>query len=978
MLSKPGTCVGCVLEKKGFGYAPAIGPNNSKILLVGEALGSTEAVRGQPFVGMAGGMLDRILRLCGFSRDQFRIDNVVRCQPPNNWLDGAPWQHEAVNHCSVHINGTLNENHTVVIPLGTVPAQRLLGIAPGTRNGGITNLHGTVSRDPLDRFWIVPSFHPSYIQRGAHNLIGVCVSDFRLAAEIAIKGHVPEEPTLVVDPSPEWFGKWVRDALSWAQAKRFELDHPPWLAADIETPEKAQGKDEGELETGKTKVRAKAVDLGTASKPKELKDPTNIILRINFSYKEDEGITVPFAPAYMAGIRALLASPFFSKVFWNKSYDLPRLEINECPVAQPIHDHMDAWHVLQSDLPRGLGFVSPFYNRRPPWKHLSDEKPGEYGAEDGVRTVKNSYGIEADLKKLGMWDAYYRHVFLLDTYALKPAEEIGLRVFPGNAKKGTGLQGFSQELGREKERISGNIRENVPMEIWPRKIYKTQRTFYVDEEKTQLKPEFVDRLEEFTEIVKQNKCSNCEKTGVRKGHENTKACKGATLSLVDVEVPRWNQILDFNPSSSDQMLNYIRYMKHQPGKNKKTKNPSADVSAIEALAKKHKKNPVYKNVLELRKVDKMKGTYADGMLKRMDENFRVHTTFSHKPATLRLSSGDPNVQNLVKRGDSEETQYAKKFRECIIAEPGCMLIEADYAGIEAVEVGWFSADPDYIRLASMGVHSYLCSYLLDKPADLSWPDDQLAEYLSQFKHTKDLAVKEMYARSKRCVHGTNYGMTPAGMRANYPDTFKTIAEATKVHATYMEVCPKLNEWQRSLIQRAHKNGYLGGDEHPFKYRHWFWNVINHRKLTRPQYMAQRAKGMQVIENDAGYWSVQYGEDAKRAIAFFPQSTAGGILKEAMLALFDPEQEDTYIGDTYYGKTPFRMPIHDSIVLEVPTKKADYVLERLIKVMSMPVVQQSCPAEWGIGQEDGLKIGVEVEMGKSWAAMEEVDTNNYGG
>ena len=976
MLTKPSTCAGCALERRGFGYAPAVGPNNSKILLVGEALGSTEAVLGKPFVGQAGGMLDRILRLCGFQRAQFRIDNIVRCQPPGNWLSGAPWEHEAVEQCSQHVGATLNEQHTVVMPLGTVPAQRLLGIAPRTRNGGINNLHGTVSRDPLDRFWIVPTFHPSFIQRGAHNLIGVCVRDFQLAAEIAIKGFVPETPELVVDPPPDWFGSWVSEALLWGEERSRSGDLPPWMAADIETPEKAKGADEGDLATGKTAVaKANAVDLGRADKSAELKDPTNVILRINFAYKKDQGITVPFEPRYLAGIRTLLASPFFSKVFWNKNYDIPRLEINGCPIALPYHDFMDAWHVLQSDLPRGLGFVSPFYQKRPPWKHMSDESPGEYAAEDAVRTLINAYSIQEDLVKMGMWDSYYRHIYQLDTLALKPAEEIGLRVFPGNEKKGTGLHGFAQELAREKVRISDGIRSNVPRELWPRKLYKTNRTFYLDQAKTKLKPEFEGNLEEFQETVKKLKCLTCEKVGVRESHKSTKKCLGAELVIVDDSVTHWNLIEEFNPSSTTQLMAYVKHMKHQPGKNKKTKKPSLDESALTALAKKHKTNPVYGPSMELRKVDKMKGTYADGMLKRMDENFRVHTTFSHKPSTLRLSSGDPNVQNMVKRGD-EETQYAKKFRECIVAEPGCVLIEADYAGIEAVQVGWFSADPNYIRLASMGVHSYLCSHLLEKPADLSWPDDQLADYLKQFKHDKSNAA--MYARSKRCVHGGNYGMTPAGMRANYPDTFKTVAEATRVQDLYMAVCPKLAEWQRSLIQRAHRQGYLGGKEHPYNYRHWFWNVINHKKLTRPQFMAQKAKKMQVIENDMGYWSVQYGEDAKRAIAFFPQSTAGGVLKEAMLGLFDPEKPETYIGDQYHGKTPFRMPIHDSIFLEVPKKNVDYVLERLVKVMAAPVKQQPCPAEWGIGQEDGLKIGVEVEIGKDWSKMEEVDISNYGG
>ena len=774
-------------------------------------------------------------------------------------------------------------------------------------------------------------------------------------------------------PTVAWFGEWASDLLAKAEAKFKETGNPIWFAVDIETPEKAEGTDEGDLDSGKTGFIT-LPDLGTVERPAALKDKKNIILRINFAYDENHGITVPFYGGYVDIVRTLLASPYLAKVFWNINYDRPRLVINECPVAEPAHDFMWAWHMLQSDLPRGLGFVSPFYSKWGPWKHLSDSEPGQYAAIDGLQTIRDTYGIKRDLEESGQWHWYMRHMYNLDRLALKPAEEVGLLVYPGEEPsesnpEGTGLHGFRHALQVEKERLTALINENVPVEIWPRKLYKTKRTI-TDKETGEYLPEHQGKIEEFLEVEFKLKCTGCDKVGVRKPHKPCVEKKGAVGEMVEVSVPRYNLILDFNPSSSDQLLKYIKHMGHKPGKNKKTKNASADAAALEALAKRHKTNPVYKNVLLLRDVDKMKGTYADGMLKRMDKDNRVHTTFQHKPSTLRLSSGDPNVQNMVKRGD-EETAYAKKFRECIIASPGCVLIEADYSGIEAVEVGWFSGDPNYIRLATMGVHSYLCSHLLGKPADLSWSDEELAGYLKQFKHDK--ANADMYARSKRCVHGTNYGMTPAGMKANYPDTFPKIKDAEMVHALYMEVCPRLNEWQRNLIQRAHKMGYLGGDDHPFKYRHWFWNVINHKKLKKVDYERQKAKKMQVLENDAGYWSVQLGDDAKRAIAFYPQSTAGGVLKEALLNLFDPEIPETYIGDQFYGgKTPFRMPIHDSIFLEVPKIRVDYVLERLVKVMSAPVTNQPCPASWGIGQEDGLKIGVEVEMGTDWAKMEAVN------
>ena len=69
-------------------------------MIVGEALGDREVQRGQPFIGPAGGMLDKLLRKVAVDRKEVRIDNTVRCQPPKNWLVGAPWEPGATAQCA--------------------------------------------------------------------------------------------------------------------------------------------------------------------------------------------------------------------------------------------------------------------------------------------------------------------------------------------------------------------------------------------------------------------------------------------------------------------------------------------------------------------------------------------------------------------------------------------------------------------------------------------------------------------------------------------------------------------------------------------------------------------------------------------------------------------------------------------------------------------------------------------------------------
>lgn len=298
------------------------------------------------------------------------------------------------------------------------------------------------------------------------------------------------------------------------------------------------------------------------------------------------------------------------------------------------------------------------------------------------------------------------------------------------------------------------------------------------------------------------------------------------------------------------------------------------------------------------------------------------------------------------------------------------LIEADFSGIEAVKVGYFSGDPDYIRLAKIGVHGYVQSHVLynDKkipePAQLKWSDADLKGFLKELKEKFD----PEYNKSKRVVHGTNYGMTEFGMSDYYPEIFPTRASAKKVQEIYFAVCPKLKPWHGRVCSAAHEKQFLGGvspsrgessgaryhemilgQYHPYGYKCEFYGVISYRKNAR------------------GEWVQGRGDEAKKAISYFPQSSSAGRLAEAELELFAPGGPD-YIGDVFWGKTPLRAPIHDSLLLEVPDAKVDFVLERLYRVMTKPSRYFPLPVEWGMGEY--LTIGVAVEMGKNWAPATE--------
>lgn len=317
---------------------------------------------------------------------------------------------------------------------------------------------------------------------------------------------------------------------------------------------------------------------------------------------------------------------------------------------------------------------------------------------------------------------------------------------------------------------------------------------------------------------------------------------------------------------------------------------------------------------------------------------------------------------------AKKKNLASGFRFCVVAAPGCKLIEVDFSGIEGVLTGYFMGDPNFIRIAKLSMNAHLTSYLpeVNEPGDLSWPVERLVDH---FAHIKE-AYPAQYDAGKRVVYLTSYCGTPRMMHMTYPDTFPTIRSAEKVQQIYFDIAPKLQPWQHAVQELAYKQGYLGGPgAHPFGYRHFFYNVLSFRPLK-----GVAPAGSQVARIGGRNYLVARGEDAKRAVAFFPQSTAAGILKECMLRLFTPGMPN-YIGDAFYGKTPLRAPIHDALLLEVPDELVEEVLRKVVFEMTQPVLQLPMPVEWGLGPY--LAIGVEAKVGRNWASFNDKSADKDG-
>lgn len=401
---------------------------------------------------------------------------------------------------------------------------------------------------------------------------------------------------------------------------------------------------------------------------------------------------------------------------------------------------------------------------------------------------------------------------------------------------------------------------------------------------------------------------------------------------------------DFNPRSKDQMLAYLESQQLEAGPaGGKSGKPTLDKKVLEQLAG---KDPLFQKVLSQKEIQKIESTYVDNAMRQSEEGRRLKYNFFHKPSTLRLSSAKPfNIQNVP---EDKEGNAGNGFRKSIVAEEGCLLIEADKAAVEAVVTGWVAKAPDYIRLAKLGVHDYITSHLVDKPAHLTWSDQKLGDYFKWIKET----YKAERKLCKTVVHASSYGQTPWGMVKRFPKTF-TVQSATKLQELFFKLCPEIKHFQDEIRVFVHKNGYWGGKGmHPFGYKHWFWEVYSWNKHKQ---------------------KLQRGPDHDRVVAYPGQSISAGLIKDDALSVAT-EGSPNYIGELgpelQGTKFPIRALIHDSIFCEVRKEHLEEAKQKLARAMTRLIPELPCPPSWNLGTH--LSIGVSIKVGPNWGEMKEVD------
>ncbi|GKW09285.1 DNA polymerase I [Pectobacterium carotovorum] len=363
--------------------------------------------------------------------------------------------------------------------------------------------------------------------------------------------------------------------------------------------------------------------------------------------------------------------------------------------------------------------------------------------------------------------------------------------------------------------------------------------------------------------------------------------KELTIRLAELETQAYELAgEEFNLSSTKQ-LQGILYEKQKLPILKKTPKgaPSTNEEVLAELALDY---PLPKLILEYRGLAKLKSTYTDKLpLMINPATKRVHTSYHQAvTATGRLSSSDPNLQNIPVRNDE-----GRRIRQAFIAPQGYSIVAADYSQIELRIMAHLSGDKGLLNAFANGL------------------DIHRATASEVFGTALDKVTSEQRRSAKAINFGLIYGMSAFGLsrQLNIPRS-----ESQKYMNLYFERYPGVQDYMERTRQQAAEHGYV--------------STLDGRRLYLPDIHSRNAMAR---------------KGAERAAINAPmQGTAADIIKKAMIAIDDWLQKDT-------PKVKMIMQVHDELVFEIHDSVIEESISK-IKVLMEGCMQLNVPLQVDIG------------------------------
>ncbi len=297
---------------------------------------------------------------------------------------------------------------------------------------------------------------------------------------------------------------------------------------------------------------------------------------------------------------------------------------------------------------------------------------------------------------------------------------------------------------------------------------------------------------------------------------------------------------------------------------KKTKSGySTDAATLEKLKSAH---PIIELILEYRSLSKLKSTYADGLLKQIAADGRIHSTFLQTVTqTGRISSKEPNLQNIPVRKEE-----GRELRKMFVAKEGFLLVDGDYSQIELRVLADIAKDEEMqdAFIHNEDIHTKTASEV--------------------FKMHPDFVTPLMRTRAKAVNFGIVYGI---GEYSLSEDLKISVPEARSYIKSYLETYSGVSEYMEKTVSRAKETGYVK------------------TAFNRIRYIPELAAANKNV--------VAFGERVARNTPI--QGTAADIIKIAMIKVSDRFEKENM-------QSRLILQIHDELIVEAPENEAQRAVE----------------------------------------------------
>jgi len=336
---------------------------------------------------------------------------------------------------------------------------------------------------------------------------------------------------------------------------------------------------------------------------------------------------------------------------------------------------------------------------------------------------------------------------------------------------------------------------------------------------------------------------------------------------------------EFNLNSTQQLGEILFEKLNLPHGKKTSKGYSTAVEVLEGL--RWTAPEIIEPLLRYRKLNKLNGTYVEGMLPLIDAGGRIHSTFDQvATATGRLSSSEPNLQNIPVR-----TEEGRELRKVFVPAPGRVLLDADYSQIELRLMAHFSQDESLLDAFRKGedIHSRTASEIFEVPPDQVTP--------------------ELRSRAKAVNFGLIYGISGFGLSRN---TGVSRGEAQDFINRYFQKYPGVKQFMDEAVSEGLRKGYA--------------ETLMGRRRYLPELKSSKAP---------------IREFGKRAAMNTPiQGTAADMMKLAMVRVDEALRREGL-------KSKLILQVHDELLLECPPEEAE-TAARLLRESMEQVVELRVP------------------------------------